>query len=947
MRWLGSVSFVFMKDLGVFWIALCLCSLNVAAQSDTLFWFAVPHVQHTSIQPDYPYRFHFVNPSSDSVAVTLDVPANTAFVPILLQLLPATTAFIDVSAFAASLSNQLPNLAQNRGVRIRASSKVQAYYEIGSVDCQCNQEIFTLKGDHALGNVFYTAFQDRLTSDSSLSFTPYASIDMVAIENGTVITIESPINMFGIAANVPVSVTLGAGQTYSIRSLDGRRQNKPNGIKISASKRIAITLKDEQVRVGNCGDLTGDQALPITSLKTQYPILKGNMIGADVVTVVAAYDQTRIAFEGSAQPTITLNAGQSSSFLSSVAVQTIFANKPIAVFQYSGIGCSVGMSALPGLSCILDSVYEFVRVTNDPLIFNFIVPVAYQDSIRVNGGPPGLIIPGVQFNPLPGTNILFWWSIFELNSNIIGAGMPIRISAPVGFALGVRHGNPAQGMRFTYFGDYKGEPLFEIQTDTAVCEGDTVELRAVYAHNATARWTLPGGQVLLQDTVQILGFNAANSGWYKLELIENNCVRRSDSVFLEVGPSISEIVLLPPLRDTICEGDTLVLRNQMLAGTNRQWFNQAGAIVGATSDSLVVNNTGTYFAVAYTPCGEPDTSLSVSIYVEPEVLVNYQLSDSVLCPGSEVLLLHGSAQGNGQVFLLLPDSSLLDISLLDTLYLSQLGRYALWYQASLCAYDTSYFELYPANYPARVQFNQLSLCQNETARLWCEGDASAYFWYKDGVMLSASDSVLTVSETGFYHLAVIPALPCAPDTLWLDTVYVYNGELSAAINPSLTVGNVPLTVDFESVGTGGQRFQWYLNGMFMQADTIWQQLFDRRGRFEVKLVVNDTLAGCADSAVVFITAFDSSVVLLPTAFSPNNDGTNDFYVPYIYNATLFDWSIYNRWGELIFTDTAIGNGWNGQHGSQLAPSGNYVCIIRYWPLFGEMSIKSTHFVLLR
>lgn len=937
-----------MKSVTLFLLLFTLSGTKAWSQSDTLFWFAVPYVQQIGIQNDLPYRFHFVNPSADTVSVLLDVPANTALSPLSLQLLPASTSFIDVSALTANLVNQQSNIVQNKGVRIRANKKVQAYYEVGSGTCSCNQEIFNLKGEHALGNTFYTTFQDRLNSDSSLSITPHASIDMVAIENGTEVTIESPINLFGITANVPVTFTLNAGQTYSIRSLDWRRQNKPNGVKISANKRLAVTLKDEQVRIGNCGDLTGDQILPTTSLKSRYPLLKGNMQGADVVTVLAVHDRTRIAFEGGTQPTILLNAGEYRSFLASVAVQTIFANKPIAVVQYSGIGCNVGMAVLSGLSCLQDSVYEITRITNDPLIFNFVLPVAYQDSLRVNGGPPGLVVPGSLFNPLPGTNILFWWSILELNSNIVWAGMPVRISAPVGFSLGIRHGNPSLGMRFAHFGDFKGEPLFEIQVDTAICEGDTVEIRADYSHNATAKWTLPNGSVVMQDTIKILGFTAANSGWYVLEMIEDNCFKRSDSVYLEVGPSLAEISIFPPSRDSICEGDTLILRSQMLAGTQLQWFNQFGAIAGATSDSLVVGSSGSFYAVAYTTCGVPDTTAELEIYVELEVPLSFQLSDTILCPGSEILLLHLTMLSSGNVFLLQPDGTTIDISGLDSLFLQQTGRYAMWYQGQSCTFDTSFFDLYPANYPSGLQYDKLLLCEEDVATLWSTGSTLAYLWYKDGsLVIGASDSVLRVSETGLYHLAVIPAAPCSPDTLWLDTVYVYKAVVLADFTASSSSGNVPLNVDFTRLSTGGQQFQWFLDGVFLHGDSIWQYLFERRGRFEITLVVKDTIAMCADSANLFIVAFDSSAVLMPTAFSPNNDGTNDFYLPFVYNADLIDWSIYNRWGELIFMSTAIGNGWDGKRGAELCEAGTYVCVIRYQPQFGEMRINSSHFILLR
>jgi gliding motility-associated-like protein len=936
-----------MNRSGVLIVFLCFFSMGLKAQSDTLFWFAVPHVQQVGNLSNYPFNFHFANPGSDTVQITLDVPANPMVLPQTLLLLPGSRSVLDVTHLAPDLVNSQVNSAVNKGVRIRASSRVQAYYEVGSSGCHCNQEFFGLKGSHAAGRMFYVAFQDRLDSDSSLNFMPYASIDFVALENGTSVTIESPVDLFGIAAASPVTVQLNAGQTYSIRSIDWRRGNKPNGVKLSASKRIAVTIKDEQVRVGGCGDLTGDQILPAWSLKSVYPLIRSNMLGSDVVTVMAVHDQTRIEFAGSSLPTLVLDAGEYRSVLAGVAVQSIRANKPIYAVQYSGIGCNIGMAMMPGLSCEMDSVYEFVRVGNFPLIFNFIIEAGYQDSIRINGGPPAQLIPGVMFNPLPGTNGQFLWAIFELHHNIIGPGMPIRISAPVGFTLGVRHGNPNQGMRFAYFGDYAGDPYYELQADSVICDGDTVRLVAYYNHNATPVWTFPDGTQYQQDTIIIPGFTLANEGWYRLNLLEDGCVNRSDSVYLELAPDQAEIVLLPPTRDSICVGDTLVLRSDMLAGMRRQWFNQMGAIPLATSDQLVVSGSGTYYAVAYTVCGDPDTSNAIQIFVEPNVLVDYRLSDTVICGTGSVLFRNLSGLGRGQLLMQLPDGSIIDFSGLDSFYLQQTGRYAVWYQTSVCSFDTSYFRLYPPETPPALQHGRLHICPGEQSRLWWSGRARAFLWYKDGIRLAATDSVLTVSETGFYNLVVLPDYPCQPDTLWLDTLYVHQGGVDVDIYASLNRGVTPLAVDFERLGSGGHQFRWFLDEELMHNDSIWSYIFERRGRYAIKLVVRDSLSGCADSAEVQVTAFDSAVVLMPTAFTPNGDLLNDFYLPYLYNAELVEIVIYNRWGELVYRSTQLEPGWDGRLHGEPAASGKYVCIIRYLPMYGELSIKSTSFILIR
>lgn len=497
------------------WLFCLLISKAGWSKTDTLFWFATPHVQQIGAFSNLPYLFHFENEHNDTVRVALDIPANAAFTPMQLNLLPRSRGSIDMSPFLAAIAAPAANVVSNRGVRIVSSRPIQAYFEVGSATCGCYQEYFALKGKQALGLNFYVAFQNLWSSDSTRGVVPYASIDMVATENGTQIQITSPRALFGIAAGNTVTVNLQAGQTYKIRSLDGRLLNKPGGVKISSNKAIAITINDELVQIGTCSDLTADQIVPVENLKTTYPVLKGNLMVPDLVVVMAVHNNTRVAFAGTALPDITLNAGEFRTLAVTVAAQTIIANKPIYATHYSGIGCSAGMSVLPGLSCNLDTSYAFLRQTNDPLIFNIIIPAAYQDSIRVNGGLPAQVIGGVHFNPVPGTNGAFLWAIFELFNSIVSAGSNVRISLPVGFSIGVRHGNPNQGMRFAYFGDFSPDPYFDISADSVICAGDTVLLRSIHNGIWPGQWTLPNGSQVLSDTVLLPSFNAGMQGWYK------------------------------------------------------------------------------------------------------------------------------------------------------------------------------------------------------------------------------------------------------------------------------------------------------------------------------------------------------------------------------------------------------------------------------------------------
>ena len=72
-------------------------------------------------------------------------------------------------------------------------------------------------------------------------------------------------------------------------------------------------------------------------------------------------------------------------------------------------------------------------------------------------------------------------------------------------------------------------------------------------------------------------------------------------------------------------------------------------------------------------------------------------------------------------------------------------------------------------------------------------------------------------------------------------------------------------------------------------------------------------AGCVDSAHVSVKVFKTNpYVFVPTAFTPNGDGLNDDVKPIAVGVKQIKYfSIYNRWGQLVFKTTTNGQGWDG------------------------------------
>lgn len=87
--------------------------------------------------------------------------------------------------------------------------------------------------------------------------------------------------------------------------------------------------------------------------------------------------------------------------------------------------------------------------------------------------------------------------------------------------------------------------------------------------------------------------------------------------------------------------------------------------------------------------------------------------------------------------------------------------------------------------------------------------------------------------------------------------------------------------------------------------------------------------GCTGTASIIIPACPCEV-WIPNAFSPNSDGLNDVFRP---NATSdldeYHMTIFNRWGELIFTADDITIGWDGKYKGEKAVPGVYTYTIFY------------------
>ena len=112
--------------------------------------------------------------------------------------------------------------------------------------------------------------------------------------------------------------------------------------------------------------------------------------------------------------------------------------------------------------------------------------------------------------------------------------------------------------------------------------------------------------------------------------------------------------------------------------------------------------------------------------------------------------------------------------------------------------------------------------------------------------------------------------------------------------------------------------------------------------------------GCIFTDQISVFVQEGNLVYLPGAFSPDEDGINDVFVPgfsnQVNNVTSFQ--VFNRWGQLLFERNNINPasqelGWNGLYQGELQSTGVYIFVLALKLENGEDVVKSGEVLLLR
>jgi gliding motility-associated-like protein len=187
-------------------------------------------------------------------------------------------------------------------------------------------------------------------------------------------------------------------------------------------------------------------------------------------------------------------------------------------------------------------------------------------------------------------------------------------------------------------------------------------------------------------------------------------------------------------------------------------------------------------------------------------------------------------------------------------------------------------------------------------------------WFKDDLPVKgAHQTKYRVTKTGTYYAMLFDRLGCIVST---EKQNVVIDVPRPGITYPVEYAIIDLPVNLEARQFGSTVL--WSPGKYLDNPSSFTPAFkgstDQLYTIELK-----TASGCVTVDTQLVKTVSHADIYVPTAFTPNGDGLNEFLRPTLMGIKeLKYFRIYNRWGQLLFDTRVDGRGWDGTyHGANL------------------------------
>ncbi len=115
----------------------------------------------------------------------------------------------------------------------------------------------------------------------------------------------------------------------------------------------------------------------------------------------------------------------------------------------------------------------------------------------------------------------------------------------------------------------------------------------------------------------------------------------------------------------------------------------------------------------------------------------------------------------------------------------------------------------------------------------------------------------------------------------------------------------------------------------------------------VYIASNSLASDCQISDRFTLVVLKDAVIFMPTAFTPNGDGLNDWFGPIGKVPNEFMMQVYDRNGTLFFRSSSTYSPWDGKVNGIIQPNGIYVYLVQYKDIKNMPVLKKGTLALIR
>lgn len=483
---------------------------------------------------------------------------------------------------------------------------------------------------------------------------------------------------------------------------------------------------------------------------------------------------------------------------------------------------------------------------------------------------------------------------------------------------------------------YYLNPALNLIVDTAkaICQGDTTTLNVLRQGDSYYNWTPNIG---ISDPNSNSPLFYPNTTTTYVFTVQNYCYTKSDTTKIIVHP-------LPPLAtegiDSVCIGDTAHL---LATGADTFYWQPDPTLSGTTIPNPLATPTTTdiYYVTGVDTfgCHKKD---SVLVYVYFPPLVTLAPDTAYICQGKPVQLF---ATG-GVDYQWVANSTLSSLTVPNPIATptDTTWYYVTVYNIHQCHASDSIKINVQLPVTAIAQ-SPYELCQGGIITLHASG--GFFYLWNPGKWLNDSVIANPVST---------------PDSSIIYTVRVSNNCFSSTATVDVNVHPLPIvnagtdTTIYRNTSatlngtTNGTTYYWYpgdTNSTLANAFDLTTAATPLYTTMYYLYAISPY--GCVNRDSVLVTVESYTVLLLPTAFTPNKDGHNDIFriARYLNIEYLEEFAVYDRWGEKVYSTDIIADGWDGTYKGHDCELGVYVWYVKARTYDGQEILKRGNVTLIR